>query len=253
MTLAQTIELIQPACFYKLLSEPWFNSIAIWQVREKRIDSQILNSLKGYGGIVRADGKQTKGGATIEVLMPDMDSAIPSSPGPNSTVNQIFLVKTMDLVNLGANGVGLSCEQIAAQIAQTFHNFFTNVTRMGSFYTAPQYYRRIHSGFQENGDLQPFVTFEVTLQADLVPDAMPQTASPTVTYENPVCAITDNQPGGGSTIYYTIDGSFPGAGNPAALVYNGPFNVQSGATVSAAAYTPGSTSTGSMVDGGVVT
>jgi hypothetical protein len=238
-TLAETIELIQPACFYKLLSEAWFNNIAIWMVREKRIDSQTLNSLKGLGGIVRADGKQTKGGATIEVLMPELDNGLPDSPGPTSTVNQVFLVKTMDLVNLGAYGVGLSCEQIAGQIAQTFHDFVLGVPRMGSLYAAQSFYRRIHSGFEDNGDLKPFVTLEVTLNATLVPDAIAQTAQPAISAPEQTVTLTDEQPGGGSAIYYTTDGSFPGPGNAAATLYTIPFTVSSGTPVCAASYYAG--------------
>ena len=58
------------------------------------------------------------------------------------------------------------------------------------------------------------------------------------------------QPGGGSTVYYTTDGSFPGSGNANAIQYTTPFTVTSGTIVRTAAYN--GTLQGSMVDTFVV-
>jgi hypothetical protein len=63
--------------------------------------------------------------------------------------------------------------------------------------------------------------------------------------------LTDQQPGDGSAIFYTIDGSFPGAGNPNAVLYTIPFTVAGGTVVRTAAYN--GNLQGSMVDTFTVT
>src|SRR5580704_6786738 len=100
MSLASQIESVQPDVYYKLLSEPWFQNIAIFKVREKRLDTEVNRALSGLAG---RNGKE------------------------QPTVNQ------------GANGTGLSAEQIAVNLAQTFQLVFLGGPMQG-FYTAPTFY-----------------------------------------------------------------------------------------------------------------
>jgi hypothetical protein len=239
MSLAAQIESVQPDVYAKLLSEPFFNPVAIFKIREKRLDTEVSRALAGLAG------RNGAGGATIEVLMPTLKAALPDTAGPVCTLEQQFIVKEQPTVNLGAHGTGLTAEQIAVSLAQTFQLFFLGGALQG-FYAAPIFYQ-----YQAPGPNAPFIMLRVTMNATFVLTALERTLTPAAAETLGTVTLTDQQPGGGSTIYYTTDGSFPGAGNPSAVVYAAPFAVSSGLVVRAAAY-KGSLQ-GSMVDTFTVT
>jgi Fn3 associated len=239
MSLASQIESVQPDVYYKLLTEAWFENIAIFKTREKRLDTEVNRALTGLGG------RNGKGGATIEVLMPSLKSALPETAGPVCTLEQKFIVKEQPTVNQNANGTGLSVEQIAVNIAQTFQLFYLGGPMQG-FYAAPEFYR-----YEPMPDDAPFIAVAVTLHATFALSALTRIIVPGVSAIAETVTLTDQQPGGGSAIYYTTDGSFPGSGNPTATQYSIPFTVASGTVVRVAAYN--GTLQGSMVDTFVVT
>lgn len=239
MSLASQIESVQPDVYYKLLTEPWFENIAIFQIREKRLDTEVNRALTGLGG------RNGKGGATIEVLMPSLKSALAETAGPVCTLEQKFIVKEQPTVNQNANGTGLSVEEIAVNIAQTFQLFYLGGPMQG-FYAAPEFYK-----YQPVPDDSPFIAVAVTLHATFALTALTRTIAPAVSALAETVTLTDQQPGGGSTIYYTTNGSFPGSGNSTATQYSIPFTVASGTVVRVAAYN--GTLQGSMVDTFVVT
>jgi len=239
MSLASQIESVQPDVYYKLLSEPLFQNVAVFRIRGKRLDSEIARALAGL------QSRNGKGGASIEVLMPALKGALPDTAGPICTLEQKFLVKEQPTVNQGANGTGMSAEQIAVNIAQTFQLFYLGGAMQG-FYAAPTFYQ-----YQPVKEDVPFLVLAVTLQATFALTALTRTLIPAASAAAETVTLTDNQPGGGSVIYYTTDGSFPGAGNPDASVYATPFTVASGAVVRTAAYN--GALQGSMVDTFIVT
>ena len=112
---------------------------------------------------------------------------------------------------------------------------------MQGFYVAPTFYQ-----YQDPGPESPFIMLRVTMKATFVLTALERTLTPAAAEAAGVVTLTDQQPGGGSTIYYTNDGSFPGCGNPNATVYSSPFAVSSGMTIRTAAWN--GTLQGSMVD-----
>ena len=234
MSLAAQIESVQPDVYAKLLSEPFFNPVAIFKIREKRLDTEINRALAGL------TGRNGAGGATIEVLMPTLKAALAETAGPVCTLEQQFMVKEQPTVNLGANGTGLTAEQIAVNLAQTFQLFFFGGALQG-FYTAPTFYQ-----YQAPGPNSPFIMLRVTMHATFVLTPLERTLMPAALETAGTMVLTDQQPGGGSTIYYTRDGSFPGGGNPNAAVYSAPFAVSSGMVIRTAAY-HGSLQ-GSMID-----
>lgn len=172
--------------------------------------------------------------------MPTLKSALVETAGPVCTLEQRFIVKEQPTVNMGTNGTGLSAEQIAVQIAQTFQLFFLGGAMQG-FYAAPTFYRYVDSGKDA-----PFVAIEVTLHATFQLTPMARTVQPAASAAGETITLTDQQPGGGSVIYYTTDGSFPGGGNPTAVLYQQPFTLAVGTVVRTAAYNGGLQ--GSMVD-----
>ena len=164
MNLAAQIESVQPDVYNKLLSEAYFANIAIFAMREKRLDTEVNRALSGL------QGRNGKGGATIEVLMPTLKTALPDTAGPVCILEQKFIVKEQPTVNLGANGTGLTCEQIAVNLAQTFQLFFLGGPMQG-FYAAPSFYK-----YMETGSDKPFVAIQVVLNATFVLTALQRTA-----------------------------------------------------------------------------
>jgi hypothetical protein len=238
MSLASQIESVQPDVYYKLLSELWFENIAIFKIREKRLDTEVNRALAGLAG------RNGKGGASIEVLMPSLKTALPDTAGPVCTLEQKFIVKEQPTVNQGANGTGLSVEQIAVSLAQTFQLFYLGGPMQG-FYAAPEFYK-----CQPIPEDAPFIAVAVTLHATFALTALARTLAPAVSAVAETVTLTDQQPGG-STLYYTTDGSFPGSGNAAATTYSTPFTVAGGTVVRVAAYN--GALQGSMVDTFTVT
>jgi len=234
MSLAAQIESVQPDVYNKLLSEPYFANVAIFKVREKQLGTEVSRALAGL------QGRNGKGGATIEVLMPTLKTALPDAQGPVCILEQKLIVKEQPTVNMGANGTGLTCEQIAVNVAQTFQLFFLGGPMQG-FYAAPSFYKYV-----ETSGEKPFVAIEILLNATFVLTFLQRTVGPAAEAEGETVTLIDQQPGGSSTIYYTTDGSFPGGGNPNAVVYTAPFAVTSGTIVRTASYHSGLQ--GSMVD-----
>jgi len=222
MSLAAQIESVQPDVYNKLLSEAYFANIAIFMIREKRLDTEVNRALSGL------QGRNGKGGAAIEVLMPTLKTALPDTAGPVCVLEQRLIVKEQPTVNLGTNGTGLSCDQL----------FFLGGPMQG-FYAAPSFYKYI-----DTGSGKPFVAIQVSLNATFVLTSLQRTVAPAAAAQT--VTLTDQQSGGGSAIYYTTDGSFPGGGNPNAIQYTMPFTVASGAIVRTASYN--GILQGSMVD-----
>src|SRR5580658_1937418 len=166
MSLAAQIESVQPDVYNKLLSEAYFANIAIFAVREKRLDTEVNKALSGL------QSRNGKSGATIEVLMPTLKTALPDTAGPVCILEQKFIVKEQPTVNLGANGTGLTCEQIAVNLAQTFQLFFLGGPMQG-FYAGPSFYKYI-----EGSSDKPFVAIQVVLNATFVLTALQRTVGP---------------------------------------------------------------------------
>nr|WP_246438234.1 chitobiase/beta-hexosaminidase C-terminal domain-containing protein [Prosthecobacter vanneervenii] len=67
---------------------------------------------------------------------------------------------------------------------------------------------------------------ELTLIQHVTPDALVKVSTPTVTQEGAAIALTCTT--AGASIYYTLDGTFPGSGNAAASLYTAPISLESG-------------------------
>jgi hypothetical protein len=97
---------------------------------------------------------------------------------------------------------------------------------LGAFLAAPD-------ALSPNRDFAPLVVYDVKLLANFPLQPMPKLAAPTISAPGLTVTLA-----GAGTIYFTVDGSLPGPGNPAAHTYLTPFAVTAGTVVRAAAYAP---------------
>jgi hypothetical protein len=224
------IEQIQPDVFNKLASEPYFASISLFQIRKERYQSEIDEALSSATFDPGQTGKLP--GATIEVLMPTIQTNLVNAPGPVVTLEQRLTVKENPAINLAGGGTGLTAEEIAVQILQTLHQFYLGGICQ-ALYPAPE-------AIEANGNFPGLVAYDVVLRAtfNLTPPARtgcplpPAEESLTLTFAPPASDPS-------AIIFYTTDGSFPGPGNASAASYAIPFTVAGGTVIRWAAYASG--------------
>jgi hypothetical protein len=257
------IEQIQPRCFFKLLSEQFFSTINIFRLREKRLSTEKNQALKGLGGLRPG----ALGGLTIDVPMPALRVPDPNAPGPVVIIEQRFITCEEPTLNMGptGNGTGISSEQCAVAILQTFHQAGDEFLGL-SWYPDSRPYEPLPL---EAG--RPFLGHKVTMLAKMKLTNLPKMPLPGITDDgNGNITLTDtsgllDNNGNPAKIYYTTDGSFPGPGStPAATaylgagnggtakLYTGPFQVANGTNVQWAAYLVPSLYLGSDPGSGIV-
>jgi len=203
----------------RLRADANFATIPVLVQRKGVTDSDIeiaLSTLNTAGGKI---------GLVIIVLMPELAPLTPDAPGPEYLVRPAIQVIEDPLLNLGADGTGISAEQTAQWIRQLIHYF---AGRSGLYVCA---------GMEPvpRGDNRPSYGVRFSRRASdpsyqrcglplISPDsgAAPQTVTLT-------CATA------GAALYYTVDGSYPSSANTAAHLYAAPFSVAAACTLRTAA------------------
>lgn len=205
---------------FKLLSEPSLARVNVLQLRKMVIASQVnfklLTTTKRNGRL----------GCGAVVEMPTFSVPRPGAPGPEGLFEFTVLVAEQPTLNMQANsGTLLSAEEAALRIVRMTHKFF--LRGYGEFAASRQTW--------EPAEFEPgHVAYRVRLGFLHTVTPENRVAVPTVSdVEGLVtlaCTTAD------ARIYYTLDGSLPGSGNPVAAMYAEPFQVDSGTTLRVAAY-----------------
>lgn len=217
-----SIEQLQPDLVFKLQSEAVFAPIVIFKEREERTSSQIDERLANVTGDSR-QGQQKLPGASITVKMPSLGSFNPNAPGPLSEISVTIVVKENPKINIEApGGTGISAEQWVQNVLQAIHGFFMEGTSevLYAVSVAP------NKEFEYLNLLAYNVVVRATYPMDFparCPMPSENVVGQTVTLTPGVCPGV--VPPASPVIYYTTDGSFPGSGNPTALIYTVPFTV----------------------------
>jgi len=217
-----------------LLSEAWAQYVSIFAIVDKRIDSEVKKAALG--------GRNGKCGSTIEVLCPQLIEPEASS-GRILTLKLAFMIKDWDTLAQGASGSKLKGEQIAGYLLQTFWQFSCGGICQ-ALYPDPDCFTPV---MQEDNAYRMFAvrfraTFDLT-QANRT--SQPGFTDGALSGGNRTITLVDNQPGGGSTLYYTTDGSTPGPSTlpgstppGTSIVYSAPISVAVGALLRFRAFGP---------------
>lgn len=206
--------------FGRLQADPYFADVALLLEEKGVTEADIAQALAGLNPSFSG-----KIGACVVVLMPELEPETPNLPGPCYDIALTVQVIEQPLVNRGAGGSGLTASQLALRVRQLFHHFFTgdgsvyNFTRQAPLPADP-------------GNTSLGVRFG---RSSGDPQA-PEVSSPAIATsgEGPV-EITLTTPTAGAAIYYTLDGSYPGSANTAAILYAAPVTVTTACTLRASA------------------
>lgn len=168
-------------------------------------------------GISERGGKQ---GAAIIVMLPDV--ALESIQNAALPMRLKAKVRTVEnqLFNEGSSGTGLSSSVLALHLLQVLNR---RAFRGGN----PL--RLDRDKPVEEVALPGFIVHEVNLEWSQTLEAIAKVATPAIA--EAAGEITLSCATSGATIYYTLDGSFPGSGNGDAQTYSAPFTPDAGTYV----------------------
>lgn len=208
----------------KLLSEPSLDRINFVSLRKEviasRLDFALLtktarNGRMGCGGVVE---------------MPTFLVPQSNAPGPQGAFEISVLIAEMPTINMSTTGTKQTAEEVALLVLEAGHRFF--VRDVAEFVAGRQAMEPAED-FDQAGHVAYRVRFAFLFANQqrlrvAMPEIVEDAGRVTLT-----CATADAQ------IYYTLDDTFPGPGNPGAVRYTDAFDVVSGQLLRVAAYKDG--------------
>lgn len=190
-------------------------------------------------GVTEADIEQAlsvlnekigKIGACVVVLKPGLVATDPDAPGPEYRVSLTVQVITQPLFNDDATtGTLKVTEAIAERVRVVLHRF---ATAGGTYSFAAMEPAEVEAGKD---------SFSVTFTRRAGDYGFTACGLPLISPDEGAVPqlVTLTTATAGASIYYTLDGTYPWSGNPAALLYAAPFNVVAPATLRAVAFKAG--------------
>ena len=210
----------------KLLSEPLLQYVCIASMRKQVLvkpDQRVIPHLAGRNGKV---------GAGVLLGLPLADPMDADVPGAQMTVKLPIDILVADDISLVlSNGARITAEEIVVIVWQLLNQFLNQSLGSGNWYVA---------GFDPIEDRKGAYGYRLILEVRFAADQPAKVSAPTAVIAAGQATLTCATPG--ATIYYTLDGSFPGpgalnaAGIPSANLYTAPVAVSTGQQLLAAAY-----------------
>ena len=226
----QRFQLDVAAC---LEASAFFADVPVFIIRPRAAltAAQIQDKINAALGAL---GTQNgKAGLCCIVQMPMLDTKEQELPGPYLRLRCVVRVQENVIVNMGANGTQIACEDASIAIAQTLH-LWTPGGTAGIIRVAPE-------AITPNASFEGKVTYDVLIESELELPCQRRTAQPFITALGSTISISCADES--AAIYYTTDGSTPWAGNTAypatGVLYTEPFTPPAGTLVRAAAFAAG--------------
>lgn len=206
--------------------------VFVFRPRASLTAAQIQDKINSaLGAITTQNGLA---GLSATVLMPLLNTEKQELPGPYLHVQCTVRVQENVIVNMGAYGTQIACEDAAIAVAQVLH-LWTPGGTAGIL-------RAARETITPNLSFRERVTYDVLVESELDLACLPVTLQPYITLEggsvNIACAD------GSAAIYYTLDASAPWPGNgsyaSSAALYASPFaEPAAGTLIRAAAFADG--------------
>ncbi len=211
------LEQIQGDILGALKATPGLVNAVILSANDGDIEGEVTRKLSTLTG--------TQNGLALVVLLPELTEAEANIPGP--VMEGLIEVQVIEAVtiNRSASGTGIRASTAALRALGALHHL-----RVGNY-----------TLFAKRNPLEPLagkkgiVTFIVRLSfGNLGADPVEKVSPVTIAEDEAEITLTTST--GGAGIYYTTDGSYPGASNDEATLYTTPFTLAESATVRAAAF-----------------
>ncbi len=204
--------------------------VFVFRPRAALTAAQIQSSINAaLGALTTQNGKA---GLCATVLIPQLTTQKQELPGPYLHLQCIVRVQENVMVNMGANGTLIACEDAAIAVAQILHLWMPGGTA-GIIRAAAE-------TISPNPSFADKVTYDVLVESELDLPCLPKTQQPIISESEGELAIVCGD--GSADIYYTTDGSAPWAGNEAypssGIIYSEPFPAVAGTLIRAAAFNP---------------
>jgi len=218
------LEQLQSDTVDKLESEGFFSTINVKSLRKMRIQEQLDFAL------VSLSPKGTKNGCGVVVGMPVVQVESPNVPAPMVFIELPIDVYENPTLNMEASsGTVLTAEEVGMEVISTLHQW--GIEGLGTLY----FHREAMAPLNETPG--GVIGYRITGRMEIPREEKLRVVTPLIGDEDLVVTLTAVTEG--SDTYYTTDGSFPGPGNAAAVLYTVPFEVESGTVVRWAGYKSG--------------
>jgi len=219
------LQLQQDVCD-KLNSEAAFEYLAVATLRGHVIRSEVERR------VAHLTGKNGRKGCGLTVRMPSLQGIQPNvAPAQGEVLVAVDVVEIPE-INFNAGGTQVTAEEAARAARAALHQFAIE----GKILL-----------YQDEKAIEPLpglekeypgcLGYRVLLRGRMSEAAAAKCALPGIAAPGQTVSFSTTDQG--AAIYYTADGSFPGPGNAAALVYRGPFAVPGGTVVRWAGYAAG--------------
>lgn len=209
-----------------LLGDDWLRDVNIvtrWKLLledVKRPDRELAAEVLAY--VTPRNGRK---GCGVIIELPELSVASANLPGPEFDLTVTCLVLEDPLVNYGPQtGTLRPCDQVAQRIIEIGHGW--PLLPHGELYAKG-------ATIVQAPDFEPLRAFRARLNLKMPRTQTTRVAPPEIAESNGTVTLT---PATGSECFYTLDGTFPGPGNPAAFRYAAPFTVTAGTEIRWAAY-----------------
>lgn len=217
---------LQTDAYQRLLNEPFFEDIIILLQRKGVTQSDVETALTVFN---EQSGK--KAGACVIVMMPEVGSDANASRRPDSVAILRVECITIPIINDDeTQGTTKQASKIALNVRESLHLYFSGLTRCTLHQSATPI---VPPNDPNDGE----VTMIVTMEASFATGRAYKCATPAASAE--LSALTITCATSGASIYYTTDGSYPGAENAEASIYTTPLAITDSMIIRAVAYKTG--------------
>lgn len=235
MIAPRILEELQDAAVARILGDEFLGELPVLKEQASTTsdgDGNVISEVddievKVLNALATLNEKNGKSGACAVVMMPTVEAANPNIPGLSAELVLRVRYIVNPLFNNAATGFLKSEGQLALRGAVLFQHWSIN-GGVNPFAYAKEPVQPI------NGDLPPGNNgYEVEHRMRWGVNSGDKVNRPLIAVAAGFATITCST--SGAAIRYTLDGTAPSAGNPAALDYSAPVAVSSGDAIKAAA------------------
>lgn len=194
---------LQADVWGRLSAHPFFAAVAVLNNERGIIGDDVEAALKLFAK------KNGKSGAALVVDRPLRDVRNADAPGPDMEITIPVTVAEMPLINRAAGGTGRLTEELVTEVMSLLHGWQPG-SHTGQCYCGPD------AVTPTVGNDRVIVT-EIRMRTRMRLATPGRVATPVISGDVGNVQIGCNTPD--AHIYYTIDGSWPWAGNPEAKLF----------------------------------